>query len=203
MEKSKSALFLDRDGVLLRVKPGEYINTVKEAQLLPNVIAAMDILRPLFDYVFVVTNQAGIGYGRSSWNDLQEIHDWIEFVFGVHKIRFDYFYVCPHTKEEGCDCRKPRAGLFRRAIETHGVDPERCVVVGDTVSDIQAAMNIHALPVVVLSGILDYGKFAQTTLRDGVIVEQNLYDFARSWKDLSDAEKAATWKKAAHTGADV
>jgi histidinol phosphatase-like enzyme len=47
--------------------------------------------------------------------------------------------VCPHAPDEGCGCRKPAPGLVRRACGELGVDPTRCLMVGDIGADVEAA----------------------------------------------------------------
>jgi histidinol phosphatase-like enzyme len=46
---------------------------------------------------------------------------------------------CPHGPDDRCRCRKPAPGLVWRACIDLGVDPSRCVVVGDIGADVQAA----------------------------------------------------------------
>jgi histidinol phosphatase-like enzyme len=47
--------------------------------------------------------------------------------------RIDGLFICPHAPEAGCDCRKPRAGLFQEAEELFNLDLSRSAMVGDTV----------------------------------------------------------------------
>ena len=59
----------------------------------------------------------------------------------------------PHAPDDGCDCRKPRPGLFLQAADRFGLDLKRSYVIGDMVSDILAAQAIGARPVLVLTGL--------------------------------------------------
>jgi len=56
---------------------------------------------------------------------------------------------CPHAPDDGCDCRKPAPGLILRAAEQLGVDPERCVVIGDIGADVDAARAAGARGILV------------------------------------------------------
>jgi len=56
---------------------------------------------------------------------------------------------CPHGPGDGCACRKPAPGLILRAAERLGVDPARCVVIGDIGSDVEAALAAGARAVLV------------------------------------------------------
>ena len=61
----------------------------------------------------------------------------------------DCWALCPHRPDEGCDCRKPQGGLLQRAARELGVRPERCAVVGDIGSDMEAALAVGARGVLV------------------------------------------------------
>jgi histidinol-phosphate phosphatase family protein len=56
---------------------------------------------------------------------------------------------CPHGPADGCDCRKPAPGLILRAAARLGVDPARCVVIGDIGADVQAARAAGARAILV------------------------------------------------------
>jgi D-glycero-D-manno-heptose 1,7-bisphosphate phosphatase len=45
---------------------------------------------------------------------------------------------CFHTREEGCDCRKPKPGMLLEAAAAHGLDLPMSWVVGDTDADLGA-----------------------------------------------------------------
>jgi histidinol phosphatase-like enzyme len=50
-------------------------------------------------------------------------------------------FLCPHTPDAGCDCRKPKPGLIYQAKAGYDIDLSRSLFVGDSVKDIQAARN--------------------------------------------------------------
>jgi len=50
-------------------------------------------------------------------------------------------YMCPHAPQERCSCRKPQPGLILRAAEDLNIDLARSILIGDAVSDIQAAAS--------------------------------------------------------------
>ncbi|MEW6637537.1 MAG: HAD-IA family hydrolase, partial [Actinomycetota bacterium] len=52
----------------------------------------------------------------------------------------------------GCGCRKPAPGLVLRAARKLGARPERCVVVGDIGSDVEAARAAGARAILVPTG---------------------------------------------------
>jgi len=58
-------------------------------------------------------------------------------------------FVCPHGPDEGCDCSKPAPGLVLAAAARLGVDPARCVVIGDIGADVEAARAAGARAILV------------------------------------------------------
>lgn len=128
-------LFLDRDGVLNHEKEGDYIRHVSELELLPGVAEAMALLAPLFRRVVVVTNQKGIGKGLMTEADLAAIHAELLRRVEAAGGRIDRIYHCPDT-EAGSPCRKPNPGMGRQAMRDFPeIDPERSLMVGNTLSD--------------------------------------------------------------------
>jgi histidinol phosphatase-like enzyme len=57
--------------------------------------------------------------------------------------------VCPHGRDEGCDCRKPAPGMVKAACAALDVLPERCVLIGDIGSDVDAAEAAGARAILV------------------------------------------------------
>jgi histidinol-phosphate phosphatase family protein len=93
----------------------------------------------------VVTNQSGIATGRLTACQVDAVNARIEYLLGP----FDTWQVCPHGPYEGCGCRKPAPGMVKRACADLDVDPTRCVVIGDTGSDVAAAEAAGAVGVLV------------------------------------------------------
>jgi histidinol-phosphate phosphatase family protein len=93
----------------------------------------------------VVTNQSGIGRGRVTRAQVEQVNARVEELLGP----FGTWQLCPHAPEAGCDCRKPRPGLVLAAARALGVPAERCVVIGDIGTDVAAAGAAGARAVLV------------------------------------------------------
>lgn len=145
-------LFLDRDGVLNRkAAEGEYIGRWEEFHLLPGVEEAIAALNRSGRTVIVVSNQRGIARGRYTGADVEELHARLQEHLAAHGAHIDGFYYCPHDLDE-CDCRKPKTGLFRQAFRDFPeVSAENSLVVGDSLSDIQAARTL-GMPSIFIEG---------------------------------------------------
>jgi HAD superfamily hydrolase (TIGR01662 family) len=106
---------------------------------------ALDRLRTAGLRVGVVTNQSGVGSGRLTLEQVHAVNRRLEELLGP----FDVWQVCPHAADEGCTCRKPAPGMVKDACAELGVEPARCVVVGDIGSDVEAAAAAGATGVLV------------------------------------------------------
>lgn len=148
---SRSAVFLDRDGVINRNCP-DHVKSWAEFEFLPRALEALRELAGLGWPVVVVSNQAAIGRGLVSRQMVEEIN--ARMVAAVHAAggRIDGVFYCPHRPEDGCACRKPRPGLLFRAAASLGLDLARSFLVGDAESDILAAQAAGCRPILVLTG---------------------------------------------------
>ena len=148
-----TALFLDRDGVLNRKAPeGGYVTSPDAFEWLPGVVESLALLKRHGVRLFVMTNQRGVARGLMEQRDLVAVHDRMRDDLAVVGVTLDGVYACVH--EEGtCDCRKPRIGLFTRALAEHpGLDLSRSAVVGDSLSDIEAAARLGVPAYAIASG---------------------------------------------------
>ena len=140
--------FLDRDGVLNRKMPeGNYVTRWGEFEVLPGVVEAIRRLNEAGICVIVVSNQRGIAKGLYSVRDVEEIHARFQELLTQHGAHIDRFYFCPHDKV-GCDCRKPRPGMFHQAQRDFAnIDAATSAMIGDSLSDIQFARAIGMLSI--------------------------------------------------------
>lgn len=136
------AVFLDRDGIINR-RPAEhdYVKSWEEFVLLPGVPQVIKALRESGFLIVVVTNQRGVARGLISAADLEEIHRRMKERLAEANALIDAVYICPHSDEDRCDCRKPAPGLLLKAKEDLDIDLSRSYLVGDSAVDIKAGKN--------------------------------------------------------------
>jgi len=94
----------------------------------------------------LVTNQAGIGRGYYGWAEFQAVQQAIQSTLAGEGAHFDAVYACPHHSDgKGVfahpdhPARKPNPGMFERAATALAIDLSRSWLVGDRVTDIEAA----------------------------------------------------------------
>jgi D-glycero-D-manno-heptose 1,7-bisphosphate phosphatase len=136
----KRAVFLDRDGVINEVLTNrvKFVNKPHELYFLPGVPEAIKKLNVFFDFIFVVTNQGGIGLGFMKESQLIKIHDhMIAELKKEGAIIHDVVY-CPHKPKSGCDCRKPHSKLIEDLGKKYDINLSQSYMVGDTDTDIIA-----------------------------------------------------------------
>ncbi len=141
-------LFLDRDGVINRRLPDDYVKKLEEFEFLPDVPDAIRKLSQIFGCVIVVTNQQGIGKGLMTVQDLSIIHDEMCREIESHGGRIDKIYFSPHLKSEQSNMRKPGSGMAQAAkLDFPEIDMKKSIMAGDSESDMWFAKNsgMHAV----------------------------------------------------------
>lgn len=134
-----SAAFLDRDGTVIRDRT--YVDDPADVEMIPGAAEAIALLNARSIPVVLVTNQSGIGRGYYSEADYRAVAEVVERKLAVRGCAVDDVRYCPHAPEEGCGCRKPAIGMYRRAAERLGVDLGRALYAGDKPSDVRPALE--------------------------------------------------------------
>ena len=127
-------LLLDRDGCLVE----DVVRPTRPDQLVavPGAAEALARARHRGVVVAVVTNQSAIGRGLVDEQGMAALHArLVELVGPVAAV-----YHCPHHPDDRCACRKPSPVMPVAAVHDLGLDPARTCFVGDTITDVQAAM---------------------------------------------------------------
>jgi histidinol-phosphate phosphatase family protein len=140
------AVLLDRDDTIIEDSP--YLNDPDGVRPVPGAVDALARLRKRGLLLAVVTNQSGVSKGLITTDQLEAVNAKVDAVLGP----FDSWQVCVHDDGDGCRCRKPSPGMVEAAADALGVDPARCVMIGDTGGDVEAALSANADVVLVPTG---------------------------------------------------
>ena len=135
----QKAVFLDRDGVINVDK--SYVYKQEDFEFCEGVFEALQHFKRLGYLLIIVTNQSGIGRGYYREEDFQSLSAWMKQEFLHVNIVIDAIYHCPHAPEVGCECRKPKSGMFQEAIRDFDIDVRASWMIGDKQSDIEAALG--------------------------------------------------------------
>ncbi|MBY0223112.1 HAD family hydrolase [Mammaliicoccus sciuri] len=139
----KKAVFLDRDGVINEVLTDrvKFVNEPQQLFFLPGVAKAIKQLNTVFDYIFVVTNQGGVGLGFMKESQLKAIHKHMMAELAKEGAFIQEVAYCPHKPKAGCACRKPNSKMIEDLARKYHVDVSSSYMVGDTDTDIIAGKN--------------------------------------------------------------
>ena len=151
MKNIKRAVFLDRDGVIIRaiVRDGKPYPPADLAALevLPGVSDAMQLLHEAGWLLIVVTNQPDVARGTTLRADVEAINAHLQQCLPI-----DDFRTCYHDSGDGCICRKPLPGALLTAADIYGIDLASSYMVGDRWRDTEAGERAGCKTI-----FLDYG----------------------------------------------
>jgi D-glycero-D-manno-heptose 1,7-bisphosphate phosphatase len=141
---------LDRDGTIIEER--EYLSDPEQVRLIPGVGAALREFQQLGLGLVVITNQSGIGRGFFDHAQLERVHDRLSELLDAEGVHLDGLYICPHTPDDNCTCRKPGLGLMEKAAKELRFSLENSIVIGDKACDIDMGHAAGALTFLVRTG---------------------------------------------------
>jgi D-glycero-D-manno-heptose 1,7-bisphosphate phosphatase len=144
-------IILDRDGVI-NFDSVQFIKTPEEWKPIPGSLDAIARLNQMGYRVVVATNQSGVGRGLFDMATLNAIHDKMMKAVAAAGGRIDAIFICPHTNEQNCKCRKPKPGMFREISERFNADLKGVPAIGDSLRDLFAGEELGVRPILVLTG---------------------------------------------------
>lgn len=134
------AVFLDRDGTINIEK--NYLYKKEDFVFLPGVIDALKQLQEDGFLLIVITNQSGIARGYYSEEDFITLNTWMLSTLKKNGINITAVYFCPHLPDAqiekyrtNCECRKPKLGMYKKAIKDYDIDLSQSFAIGDKIRD--------------------------------------------------------------------
>jgi D-glycero-D-manno-heptose 1,7-bisphosphate phosphatase len=170
-------VILDRDGVINH-DSDQYIKSPDEWCPIPGSLEAITRLNQAGHRIVVATNQAGIGRGLFDIATLTAIHDKMHRAVTQAGGRIDAVFYCPHARDSNCNCRKPKPGLLEDIARRFNADLTGVPAIGDSLRDLQAAAQVRAQPILVMTG-----KGKKT------VAAGNLPENTKTYADLNEAVK--------------
>ena len=141
---------MDRDDTLM-VDVG-YCDNPDLVQLIPRAAEGIRLLKDAGYQIVIVTNQSGIGRGYFDRETLDKVNGRLRNELRRKGTDYDALYYCPHSPEEGCDCRKPKPGLLVKAASDLDIDLDSSYAVGDRDLDVEAGRAAGTGTILVKNG---------------------------------------------------
>ncbi len=136
------AIFLDRDGV---INNGDLYYTYRKEDFKfnPDIFEALKLLHQAGFLLIVVSNQSGVAKNEYTYQDVEDLHRYMNQTFKEAGIFISEVYFCPHHESTGrCICRKPDSGMIEKAIARFDIDPTQSFLIGDSDRDIESAEKV-------------------------------------------------------------
>ncbi len=174
----RRAVFLDRDGVL--VKLVDYADmqrvaprSIKDFEILPGAREVVEKVKQMGYHAIVITNQNGLTDGTVPRASLDQMHKRL-----YEELTVDDIFICPHVETDQCLCRKPKPGLLLEAAEKYDIDLGASYMVGDWWRDIDAGRAAGCKTILLempSNAHIKNADFRATTLEDVArIVKDNM-----------------------------
>ena len=166
----RPALVFDRDGVL-NVDHG-YVGGRDRFEWVSGAESAVRAACDRGWHVFVATNQSGVARGYYDEAAVAELLAWMADTLRAGGGTIDDWRACPHHPDgtvaryaTACDWRKPAPGMLIDLVRAWRLDAEKCVMVGDKASDLEAARAAGMAGALFTGGdLLDFvGKLMDTS----------------------------------------
>jgi len=183
---ANKVIFLDRDGTITEEK--DFISKVEEIKFLTGSKEALKTLQDLGYKLVIVSNQSGIARGIMTVEQVEKVNNFILKELAKEGIKIEAIYYCPHHPGENCDCRKPRTGLIRAALQDPQLKLKGAWVIGDKLSDVLLGKNIKRKSILVLTG---YGQETKQKIES----DSNGSDWQRPDYTAKDLLEAASFIK--------
>jgi D-glycero-D-manno-heptose 1,7-bisphosphate phosphatase len=142
----QKAIFLDRDGVI-NYDFG-YVYKKEDFVFKKNVIKAIKYLNRKKYFVFIITNQSGIGRGYYTIKDLNKLHLWLKKFLKKRGAYIDEIFYAPYysksrfkSYKKDSNLRKPKTGMINRANKKWNINMKESYVIGDSIVDKNLARN--------------------------------------------------------------
>lgn len=190
----RQALFLDRDGVIIEMRPEKGPKGIalhpEEVVLVPGIEKLLTAAKKKGWLLVVVSNQPDVAKGKASLADIEDTMREMERQLRKLGVVLDDIRYCLHHPDakqvvkraylKECDCRKPQSGLITEAAQIHGVDLSRSYIIGDTSVDIEAGKRAGCKTILFNRNLQDRPRNA------GEEIMVNTPDFV-----ITDLEEAA------------
>lgn len=139
----KKAIFIDRDGTIIKEPADEQIDSLEKLEFVPGAISGLRKLAELDYELVLVSNQDGLGTASFPEETFWPAHRKMLDTLQGEGIRFDEQLIDRTFPADKAPTRKPGTGMLRRYMDG-SYDLAACFVVGDRLTDVELTRNLGA-----------------------------------------------------------
>lgn len=139
----RRALFIDRDGTIIKEPADEQIDAFEKLAFVPGAISGLrDLMNQGYELV-MVSNQDGLGTPAFPEETFWPVHNFILQTLEGEGVRFDAQFIDRTFPEDNAPTRKPGTAMLTD-YTAGDYDLSRSYVIGDRATDVQLACNLGA-----------------------------------------------------------
>ncbi|MBI4015034.1 MAG: HAD-IIIA family hydrolase [Candidatus Aenigmarchaeota archaeon] len=164
---------IDRDGTINsddKYYLGSADGWERKIRILPGVVEGLRKLKKAGALIYIISNQSGVAMKSLPLLTEKRAREVCEFMMKILEERgakIDGYKICIHVSKDyadkhseiefdaalvkACDCRKPATGMIREILKERKIGNARIYVIGDRVSDVEAALNAHGTGILIPS----------------------------------------------------
>lgn len=178
------AVFLDRDGTL-NFDVG-YLSKIEDIYIFDGVVSSLKKLKDAGYLNVIITNQSGIARGLFTLSNLKTIHEkFLNLLSYKGECLIDDIFFSPYHKDGIIEefkkeslYRKPATGMIEKAVDKYNIDLTKSYFVGDSLTDMQCAVNAGLKKILVKTG---YGMKTLKEIKEfGINVEHVSSNFTEA-----------------------
>ncbi len=142
----KKAIFLDRDGVL--IKDNHLMTSLEQVEVLPGADEALKLFHDMGHLIFILSNQSVVARGMVTQEQCHQLHqDILQSIKYSDLVRESY--LCPYHPDaqealyrQEHPWRKPNPGALKHWIDKYGINPHESYMVGDRETDMECGRAV-------------------------------------------------------------
>ena len=144
MFSDKVGIFLDRDGTLIEDRV--YLGDPEGVCLRPGVKEVLKQLKP-YCLFFLVTNQSGLNRGFFTMKEVLACQKRMLELLDEDEKFFTHLCIATGRPEDNDPYRKPSPKFILECLAKYRLNPDKCWMIGDRLTDVQAGINanIHTI----------------------------------------------------------
>jgi len=141
--KARPALFLDRDGVIIKEK--HFISKPSDVELEDGMSDLIDLANMLQLPIVIITNQSGIARKITKWDDYFQVTEKMLSLIHPQNTLIAIYANGLGVDSPNFSWRKPSPEMILNAANFLKLDLSRSLLIGDRLSDLTSGLNAGLL----------------------------------------------------------